>query len=286
MKKVIAILSTAIVVLNGFTACSPPDKMESFAQAVELIQDYNSTQGTNDATDRQKQNKIDNTLKQLGLVESAEDDTNASGIDQDFISEYLQTNSIEDFLANYYLIQQYCIHNWYHSFSGICFCEQLSSSVNNLAAVCEEQIITFDSNNMNGPGYYTEHPDAEPQPETSEVAGTFYNRSGTDRHTETKTNETTVEYYGDFAIVKEKVYFYDEGRYEWSNGVFYDELPSWDLNYYSSLWFRGFEIYDGIDDLDNLKIIESVPNAIYWTIAETTPYSSNHTYFLVSQLNQ
>lgn len=114
-----------------------------------------------------------------------------------------------------------------------------------------EHIIELDINYLkNNQGtYYIDNPSAEPQSSNEAITGTFNDtKNGNEVYSERRTTSQTVTYYGDFAIVEGDNWHYDEGRYEWSNGKFYDEKASWNYSKSRALWYKGVEIYDVASD--------------------------------------
>lgn len=77
-------------------------------------------------------------------------------------------------------------------------------------------------------GYYTDNPNADPQPTERTVSGDFNNQyDGNSIYSSSRTNTVTCEYFGDFAMAIEEGSRYDGGRYEWVDGKFYDEPAHW-----------------------------------------------------------
>ena len=57
----------------------------------------------------------------------------------------------------------------------------------------------------------------------------------------------TVTVHGDFFVEHYNEYNYDKGAYEWRNGVFYDELPSWNYRTRDVFYYKGNLIGEQID---------------------------------------
>ena len=168
-------------------------------------------------------------------------------IDEQVVTEYLETHTVEQLVEYWYnIFDEIYSYYQYHvvptkDSATIAFDEarSLMISVINMAGI---EVKPVDLTTVDTPGFYSENSSNYPKYETYEVSGKFYNKSGTNVHYETKTCVKEFIYYGDFAIQKDSGYKYNEGRYEWVNGVFYDELPSWTSYERGYLYYKDTEI--------------------------------------------
>ena len=311
MKKAAMVLLITMIACISLSACSAPSKMERFTQTLDLLEEYFDVPRDMRSSEHQtseKQDVINDNLVELGF----EGEDNTVAIDQEFIKEYLEQNSEGNFLESIALIQQYCSNQeWIlsdsylrylrrssggHRTTGGCTCQEINSIITDFLKVTDMYWITFDPNKKDSAGYYTENPNADPQPYSEKVDGKFYNSDGTNASIEERTNETTIEYYGDFALATTSGYNYDEGRYGWTNGIFYDELPSWEHYTFCSLWYKGAELSVThsksnsitVENADKYKIFSREEDSTYYGVLETvaslesTDYSDTsktHTYY-------
>lgn len=311
MKKAAMVLLITMIACISLSACSAPSKMELFAQTLDLLEEYFDVPRDMRSSEHQtseKQDVINDNLVELGF----EGEDNTVAIDQEFIKEYLEQNSEGNFLESIALIQQYCSNQeWIlsdpylrylrhssggHRTTGGCTCQEINSIITDFLKVTDMYWISFDPNKKDSTGYYTENPNADPQPYSEKVDGKFYNSDGTNVSIEERTNETTIEYYGDFALATTSGYNYDEGRYGWTNGTFYDELPSWEHYTFCSLWYKGAELSVThsksnsitVENADKYKLFSREEDSTYYGVLETvdslesTDYSDTsktHTYY-------
>ena len=311
MKKAAMVLLITMIACISLSACSAPSKMELFTQTLDLLEEYFDVPRDMRSSEHQtseKQDVINDNLVELGF----EGEDNTVAIDQEFIKEYLEQNSEGNFLESIALIQQYCSNQeWIlsdsylrylrrssggHRTTGGCTCQEINSIITDFLKVTDMYWISFDQNKKDSTGYYTENPNADPQPYSEKVDGKFYNSDGTNVSIEERTNETTIEYYRDFALATTSGYNYDEGRYGWTNGTFYDELPSWEHYTFCSLWYKGAELpvthsksnSITVENADKYKLFSREEDSTYYGVLETvdslesTDYSDTsktHTYY-------
>jgi ribosomal protein L7/L12 len=170
-------------------------------------------------------------------------------INADVIDAYISQHSIESFIESLGIIQKYydCADFGYHKcIEGDfdCYCPIAVDLFQALVEVPNIEICHATDYSENCEGYYTEHPDANPHSSSTEntVTGKFNNASdGNSVYSKSKKfNDTsTVQYYGDFAIVKSISHGYSQGRYEWVNGVFYDEPAHYTTSTSFLLYYKG-----------------------------------------------
>lgn len=151
------------------------------------------------------------------------------------------SEDLRSYLTNHSIDEYFDAIQTISSLKGICTDDLLS-----LVLLCNEinsgsvkdggSIFARESTD----GYYKEHPSAQPRPSTSKVSGKFNDASNENAiYSDSKTNSTTVTYYGDFAIAETEEYIYNPGIYKWVNGVFYDQPPRWDYSVETELWCMG-----------------------------------------------
>lgn len=190
---------------------------------------------------------------QLEIIGLSRWDKNEIVLNEEFVAKYLEKHTKEELLEKTVKLYErmrteYTASGefidirdgeWHSSSATTCRCQGLTTLLNLAlqANGIERFCVTAD---MAGkPGYYTENPDARPQPFEETVYGEFYQRDGTDVHTETRTSTGTVRYYGDYAILTVDQWWYNKGEYGWKGGIFFDELPSWGRENYSELYYKG-----------------------------------------------
>ncbi len=96
------------------------------------------------------------------------------------------------------------------------------------------QEIKFDDSKAEKGNFYIKNPDAEPQ-----------DNSRTDY-------DTYITYYGNFALLKTESRHYNPGRYEWSNGEFYDEPASTSYSTYYQFYYKGEKILQNGSNFEEL----------------------------------
>ena len=250
MKRIVASVIFIVLLLSCLVACSNDQvlsnqevgiqetKEEYFEEIVDIVKELEE--------------------KRLGSGEKYDRATNLLRLlNTEFVREYLKTHSTKETLEKLFDLQRYMNsvkHYMHDTLSLDCFCKNYSRLVNAIVAESEEiQIVNFDRNQTIG--YYSENINAEPQEGyINTISGSFYNRSGQNEITENRNTTQTVEYFGDFAIATKKGFIYHEGRYAWVDGVFYDELPSWESYTEHSIWYKGKIIGNGLSvwhDMDS-----------------------------------
>lgn len=257
MKKVLACL-LALVMVGSISGCSSVNKVDTFDEACELIDEIKEVNGREEI---ELERQISNLLSELGLHTSGEatyskyyKDEKLSA-DKEFVTSYLENHSQEELfqniekLFNFYDIVRYDEmnepKNITHDFEAKngCICEKLTTFLDTALSVTEIETVSFDESMKNTDGFYTKNPSATPQPYKKEVSGTFFDSNGENRNTQTKTNIGTVEYFGDFAVAYHESWHYDEGRFEWVNGQFIDELPNWRFETSFALYYKGIDVF-------------------------------------------
>ncbi|MBQ6898813.1 MAG: hypothetical protein IJN70_07515 [Clostridia bacterium] len=152
------------------------------------------------------------------------------------------------------------IRVWQELHNDICYLEQL---------------------NENSPGYYFNNPSAYPPRDyTEDVDGLFYQADGTGAHTQTAKDYYITEYKGDFAVLTANRNKYNAGRYEWEDGVFYDETPSWSTYSYQHLYYVGEKVCSIETNDKNCRFFETSDYVFVMIDRETdvAAFSDSHYY--------
>ncbi|MBE6967946.1 MAG: hypothetical protein E7444_05875 [Ruminococcaceae bacterium] len=249
MKRIICLVIFCVICLS-FSGCGndPVDIFDDIILNIEKMENSNTTS---------LWPRTEKKLKSLGIVVNVydHDEIKAEPLDKAFVENYLETHTKEELLSNtlklasflsnqknysrYYPSYKIDEAYWHKDYEHECACQVLTTLLNLALKYNKIEMNDINAETKNSEGYYTEHPDAEPQPFQVSHDGKFYNSSGENVHTQTRTDRGIVEYYGDYAILSATRYNYDEGRYEWSGGKFYDELPSWTTETYFELYYKG-----------------------------------------------
>lgn len=110
------------------------------------------------------------------------------------------------------------------------------------------QEIKFDDSKVEKGDFYIKNPDAEPQDNSR--TDSYKRRYSADHDVYEYSDNIT--YYGNFALLKTESTHYNPGRYEWSNGKFYDEPAS--ISDWTSyqLYYKGKELFEKTDDPEEL----------------------------------
>lgn len=203
-KKIIAFIVLLSVVFSA-TACSAKmTNVELLSKAIEISKEWGEN-GRN-------LSRLGISAGELLLTESD-------------IKEYLQSGSVKDLIS--FLFWNKSEHN----------AQALYDLIHN---VCESDFIDMVSIKN---GFYAQHPEAQPQTTTTTQSGKFNNaEDGNSIYSSSRSTEHYAYYFGDFAIEYVDGYRYDSGRYEWSNGKFYDEPASWKSYTEHNLFYKGKEI--------------------------------------------
>lgn len=197
--------------------------VKKYDRLVELI----SSEDEYDYFERDKiRDEIVDIQKDLGLYKyyfAADNVEQEFRLDEEFIVEYLKVHSFEDFLSTLDIVEDELS---YYDNSILFF--NIAKSIETAAKISGFEIKNIELSDETLDGYYKMHMDEYPPTETWYESGRFYSSSGENGHTEEKECKRERTYYGDFALEHSSGYNYDKGRYEWVNGKFYDELPSWE----------------------------------------------------------
>lgn len=170
-------------------------------------------------------------LEKMGLSRWSE---NEIVLNEEFVAKYLEKHTKEELLektvelyetirTDYTGTRKADIRDgaWHSSNATACRCQSSTTLLNLALQVNDIEIPCITADMAGKPGYYTENPDARPQPFEETVYGQFYRRDGTDVHTETRTSTGTVRYYGDYAILTVDQWWYNKGEYGWKGGIFF-----------------------------------------------------------------
>ena len=203
-------------------------------------------------TDNEEKERLKDETNDLldALNLSHYDDEEVVG--EEFVQQYLEEHTKEEFLHN--TIKLYIFlrnssalgsfgnirdERWHAIHEEDCQCQRLTTLLNLAFEANNIEIKGVTSDMAGATGYYTENPNAEPLSFEETHSGRFYDRDGTNGRDESKTDTGVVTYYGDYAILSVTRYVYQKGQYGWRNGIFYDELPSWECRRYCELYYKG-----------------------------------------------
>jgi len=257
MKKGLLLMLTAVLCFCLVACGGKQTPAEVFDEVVNKIQEVENIGSIR--KELKEKEKISEALKELGLYDSE----TVCQIDKAFIEEYLQTHTAEEFFTNIDLIYTYLDQLSWHLDEESIF-KKVKTITTTAVEVAAIPLITIERSQAGTPGFYTEHTEKYPPLTTWEESGRFYDHSGQNGHTQTKTCSIEYTYYGDFAIRHQQGYSYQKGRYEWVNGRFYDELPSWKSYNDYSFYYKGWWVLDSEEgseaqiwnEINKLKIFE------------------------------
>lgn len=161
----------------------------------------------------------------------------------DFVDAYLEQYSVEEFIEKLYYIYKNIDE---YEFDDFCNARTTNKVLLYALKCAEIDIQPFVLPAEGTEGYYTENPNSLPEERTWEESGLFYSSSGENRNTQNRTCSIKVTIHGDFAVEHCDIYHYSEGAYEWRNGEFIDELPSWRHEVYDDFHYKGRWIQDDL----------------------------------------
>lgn len=244
MRKFFCI-TVLIAFLLTFCSCSitTQGKIKNFDKASSLIEQLDENEHYKLMSSN---SSVEKCLEEIGLTVFSNytyENKKMPQLDEEFVDAYLEKHTPEQLLNNYIVISKYVLFDSYGHNGGLeteeCVCYRFTNLLKLILEKIDVDIINFDPTVNEIGEFYKVNSDAEPQPYTKEHSGKFYNYSGENRYTSTRTDTGTVEYYGDFALLKEEWYSYSSGDYGWSNGTFLNTLPSWERKETYSLYYKG-----------------------------------------------
>ena len=272
MSKKFVCLFLVITICFSLSACGK-NQADLFDNIVSNIEELKKMRETNLASDAPFKNKWEKTydlIKQFGIVVNLTDKIEPQPIDKAFVDAYLEKHTKEEFLENTinlflflrnesnYKHSSWNINqeNWHYMYTAECSCQPLTTLLS-LAMECNGIDLNGVNKSMKGAkGYYTEHPDAEPQPFEETHDGRFYDANGENVWTASQTDTGVVEHYGDYAIINITRYSYHSGQYGWVNGEFMDVTPYWKEIQTSILYYKGQRVF-GVDFANEEEIFAS-----------------------------
>ena len=202
-------------------------------------------------------------LKKLGL-----DSSKGLAFTSEDLRSYLANHSIDEYfdaIQTISSLKEICTDDL---LSLVFLCNEINSeSVKDGGSVFAQESTD---------GYYKENPSAQPKPSASKVSGGFNDASNENSiYYESKTNSTTVTYYGDFAIARTEKYTYNPGIYKWVDGVFYDRPPRWDYSAKTELWCMGKRMNCQSEySMDNALIYRSADALYVFNEDSSAPFMS------------
>lgn len=192
----------------------------------------------------------------------------------DFVDAYIEQYSAEEFVEKLFYIYTNIDEKCYDYGSEYCNARTTNSVLLYALKCAQIDVQPFELPEEGTEGYYTENPNSLPEERTWEESGSFYSSSGENRRTQTRTCSIKVTIHGDFAVEHCDIYHYSEGAYEWRNGEFIDELPSWRHEVYDDFHYKGHWIRD---DLSAAELF-TVGDTCYVLYApDDCGYSDKHT---------
>lgn len=166
--------------------------------------------------------KLQEDLEVLGLTEET-----TCKINEEFVTHYLKNHSGEELIDNLYTVYEYMCAGYgdVDEESSFYKMQEILEIATKAAAI---ELKTIDFSKEDAEGFYTQRAEEYPKTKEWEESGRFYSSSGENAHTETRTCQSEMLYYGEFAVIHSTGYNYNKGKYGWVAGIFYDELPSWE----------------------------------------------------------
>ncbi len=219
ITKIASISSVAavvlIVILTSVIGNSSGARVKAFDRLVTTIP---TVQNKYDPNIENLQEDLD----ALGLTE----ETNCK-IDEEFVTHYLKNHSGEALIDNLYTVYEYMCTGYGNVDEESSF-YKMQDILEIATKAADIELKTIDFSKEDAEGFYTQRAEEYPKTKEWEESGRFYSSSGENAHTETRTCQSEMCYYGEFAVTHSTGYDYNKGRYEWVAGIFYDELPSWE----------------------------------------------------------
>ncbi len=226
MKKRILYLLFTTVICFVLTSCNfhseetNKTNAQLYIESVELLSSRFDVEGD----DNEKQS-LEN-LCTLGIVFN-ENNTSSPKITVDDVADILKSYSIEELLHTSYDIHGFIKHyNDEEYFEGYSVDENFDLPNYMFGLVLElkkNELVSKDEflKLENEEGFYSKNKKAEPKKGNDEA-------------------RIEIKYFGDFATKKYDTTEYNEGKYEWKNGVFYDE-PGYNYTAgHYELYYKGF----------------------------------------------
>ncbi|MBE6566777.1 MAG: hypothetical protein E7659_06710 [Ruminococcaceae bacterium] len=178
-------------------------------------------------------NKIKDLHEELGFSFS----NRVEKIPMDALRKYILTNDVDRLLTATMNANNYDYHNalWV-----------VYETVYELYPEKFTKVI-LDENATSG--YYIDNPTENPG-ETREVES---ERKG-------YTDLYKITHYGDFAVLEETRWGYNDGKLGWENGVFYDEPGYWFQRTYIDVYYKGkhfWTIYDSLSEVQGVMFYET-----------------------------
>lgn len=274
MKKLLCVVLIILILLLSACSFTTQDKVKLFDEMCLLVDEVKELR--NEFEDSvwpeeqeniraEKNSRIKEKLQQLGLLYD-EDNPEIIPIGEEFVQDYLTSHTATELFENYFKVYDN-VRNWPSDFDDNtiddndlhkrnqeeCYCQRFSNFLELILKQIDFETISFDTNMKGQKGYYTQHPEKEPQPFIRDVSGEFNDRSnGNNVYTETRQIEGTVDYYGDFAILNVSGWAYNQGYLGWQNGEFIDIYPSWEKYNNYDLYYKGERVISYANSLNDI----------------------------------
>lgn len=263
MKKIVSILLVIVILLSFHGCSSTGSPVEAWSKAAEAIRTthaaYTAALKAKDYTSKYKSNEEILTSKdhQETYISKIKSLANKGiTLDEAFLAEYLNSHTLDELYSDYQEID----YN-----SGINYKELPDKVVNWLEQITAdfwkslqeyydvEPTTLYKLYSTNSGTYYSDHPDAKPQAETSTVKEVTYIDDDGKNHYETKENTTTVQYYGDYAVANEKTWSFGGGTYGWRNGTFIDIPDDWTCKEITEVYYMGKMVYQNWSSASEIR---------------------------------
>ena len=179
-------------------------------------------------------NKIEDLHEELGFAWNSQ----VEDIPMDVLREYILTNDVDRIMV----AAQNADFYKYHEARWVVF-----ETIYELYPERFQKVVLDENATM---GYYIDNPTATPGV-TKEVESSV--RPG-------YTNSCKVTHYGDYAVLEETYWVYDDGELGWVDGVFHDTPGHWKTDTSVSVYYKGnyFDlVYDSLSKVEGIIFYET-----------------------------
>ena len=282
MRKTVSLLLVIVVLLSLSGCGSTESHVKAWSKAVEAIKASHDTYTT--ALDKGSLNsrEVQKTHQKTYISKIKSLANKGFTLDEAFLTEYLNSHTLEELYSDYREIRRnegIVYSKGYLPDKVVDWLEQIS--VDYWKALQDyydvEPTTLYKLYSTNSGTYYSEHPDAKPQAETSTVREVTYIDDNGKNHYETRENTTTVQYYGDYAVATVKTWSFGGGTYGWRNGTFVDIPDKWTCNETTQLYYMGSRVFSGsLSDIRTEQIL--LVDGILLKLSESS-YNGTHTVY-------
>lgn len=224
----ITLLAIALFVVIIVAVVIPRSKATAYQEKLDTWVSLMNFEGISE--ENRKTYGFESKIKDLHMELGFFLDSDVKNIPMDALREYILSNDVDRLLTASINAQDYACN------------DALWVMYETIYELYPErfQKVVLDKNSTSG--YYIDNPTAYPGV-TREVKGD---------HDEF-TDYCEVTHYGDFAVLEEKKWRYDEGVCRWANGVFYDEYAHWEQRTFVSVYYKGNRFWRVIDSLSEVQ---------------------------------